>query len=167
MISLLFLEEKGAKTPGTRAQQSFCALFRSCRATSFSLAKLATNNCSFKHRGWNNSLHAITTTYGTHAQTYFILFPMFERLFAVLLTVPEVFWNYLCTRYLLRTFYCFDWAVVFAYSFQLSPFPRGTRQLAVGRGMITVSLSATDYLLARITHSKTTAAPHNFSSAQW
>ena len=27
------------KTPGTRAQQSFCALFRSCRATSFSLAE--------------------------------------------------------------------------------------------------------------------------------
>ena len=34
----------------------------------------------------------------------------------------------------------------FAYSFQLSPFPRGTRQLAVGRGMIAASLSATDYL---------------------
>ena len=31
-----------------------------------------------------------------------------------------------------RAVYCFDWVFVFAIAFQLSPFPRGTRQLAVG-----------------------------------
>ena len=48
----------------------------------------------------------------------------------------------------------------------LTQWPENSRP-SVGFFNGAVSLSATDYLFARITHSKTTAAPHNFSSAQW
>ena len=48
----------------------------------------------------------------------------------------------------------------------LTQWPENSRP-CVGFFNGAVSPSATDYLLARIAYSKTTAAPHNFSSAQW
>jgi len=48
----------------------------------------------------------------------------------------------------------------------LTQWPENSRP-CVGFFNGAVSPSATDYLLVRIAYSKTTAAPHNFSSAQW
>ena len=65
--------------------------FMSCVATSLGRCKLVANNLSFVIRGGDNSLHELTASYGTNAQTIHYLYPHNKWLFSVVLSVPVLF----------------------------------------------------------------------------
>ena len=51
------------------------------------------------------TFHAITATYIYTAQTNFVLFPLLERLFTVILMVPVFLWYCLCSHKVCEIFY--------------------------------------------------------------
>ena len=79
------------KAPGTRKNQSQQPSAHESQATSFVRLLFVANSFSFNHRGQKNSLSTQHRQQDKHRSNTICPFPLFERLFAVILSVPVSF----------------------------------------------------------------------------
>ena len=79
------------KAPGTRKNQSQQPFAHESQATSFVRLLFYANSFSFNHRGQKNSLSTQHRQQEEHRSNSICPIPLFERLFAVILSVPVLF----------------------------------------------------------------------------
>ena len=96
-VSNLFLyvlsSRERTKAPGTRKNQSQQPSAHESQATSFVRLLFGANSFSFNHRGQKNSLFTQHQQQDEHRSNSICPFPLLERLFAVILSVPVLFFE--------------------------------------------------------------------------
>ena len=106
VLYVLFITEKNQKvpSPAKSVTTAFCSRVAS---DILRLAVVFRKQLFVQASGTKQlAFHAITATHICTAQTNFVLFPMLDRLLAVILMVPVLFLDYHCTRKTRGVFHC-------------------------------------------------------------